>query len=394
MIAFREKLKDLDNLSDLHKACVLPYAKRMIGFYIDVFNYLPKIVDKGPDKKKIVKTIKEIKDKHECEHYKRLLKPLLAKKAWLKNEEDLVNLIRRDNYLTPAKNHTAISIALADLLLNFEAIICFDFCDDPIAKTTVYEGWKTTYAPVNFLLGQIFDYEEWFLKLPVKGNWGPYQMVMAMDIRSCPYCNRQYTFSLVDVAGKKKGRPELDHFLPKSRNPLLALTFYNLVPSCKGCNSTSLKGNTDTSYEKHLSPYEINQRNGAMRFTYKPETYEASIGNSEELAISLSFGGDPANKILKKKVNGNIKMFALDEIYENHTDIVQEIIKKRHDSSDRYIQTLQQTFKNFPVSVEDAYRLAFGNYYHEKDFHKRPLAKLVKDIAIELKTLVKHKPKK
>ena len=128
-----------------------------------------------------------------------------------------------------------------------------------------------------------------------------------------------------------------------------------------------------------------------MRFSYVPLSYEASIGQSEELQIELTYNGDPADMEMKKKVDGNISLFALDEIYKNHTDVVQEIIRKRHDSNDSYIQTLQNTFKNFPISIEDAYRLAFGNYYLEKEFHKRPLAKLTKDLAIELKAIVNYK---
>jgi hypothetical protein len=392
MIAFREKYEDLDTIRDLHRDCVLPYVRRMIGFYIDVFKYLPKIVDKRPDKKAVIKKIKEIRDKHECSHYKRLLKGLMVKKITLEKEDDLVNLIYLDSYLTPAKTHGAVSIALADLLLNCEAIICIDLCKNPKEQTALYNYWKATYTPIKFLLELIFDYQGWFLKLPVNAAWGPYQLVMKLDIRSCPYCNRQYTFSLVNDMGKKLGRPELDHFLPKSINPLLALSFYNLIPSCKGCNSSSLKGSTDTAYDRHLSPYELNSRNGLMRFTYIPLSYEASVGISEELQIELKYSGDPPDLLMQKKVEGNIVMFALDEIYKNHTDIVQEIIRKRHDSNDRYIQTLQSTFKGFPVSVEDAYRLAFGNYYREKEFHKRPLAKLTKDMAIELKAIVKFKP--
>jgi len=124
-----------------------------------------------------------------------------------------------------------------------------------------------------------------------------------------------------------------------------------------------------------------------MRFSYIPKSYEASVGLSEDLKMCLTYSGDNASTDLKAKVEGNIDLFGLVEIYQNHTDVVQEIIFKRKVSNDRYIDTLQRTFIGFPLSTEDAYRLAFGNYYDEKEFHKRPLAKLVKDIAIEMKIL-------
>lgn len=48
------------------------------------------------------------------------------------------------------------------------------------------------------------------------------------------------------------------------------------------------------------------------------------------------------------------------------------------------IETLKKSFKQFNFSHDDIYRLAFGGYYHEKDFHRRPLSKMIKDIAIEM----------
>lgn len=391
MIALREKHTDLDQVCKQHRDAVMPYVQKIIAFYQDIFAYLPKVVDKNPNKENFLAKMKEIRTVNDCPHYKKLLKALVVKSVKFSKEEHQLQLIYRSSYISAAKDQAIVSAALIGLQKVVEAIICLDQSTDPAGSAALYKKWRFDFAPVNFLLETIFDYENWFLDLPASGVWGPYQMTMKLNIRSCPYCNRQYTFSLVDTTGKKLGRPELDHFLPKRRHPLLALSFYNLVPSCKGCNGSSLKGANDTSYETHLSPYELNARNAAMRFTYMPLTYEASVGQSEELDIRVAYGGDPADPALKKKVSGNLALFALAEIYRNHTDIVQEIIHKRHVSNDRYIKTLQSTFKDFPVSVEDAYRLAFGNYYKESDFGRRPLAKLTKDIALELTTLPKSK---
>jgi hypothetical protein len=67
---------------------------------------------------------------------------------------------------------------------------------------------------------------------------------------------------------------------------------------------------------------------------------------------------------------------------------VQEIIKLRHMSSDRHIEILQSTYDGFNLSREEAYTLAYGNHYLEEEFHKRPLSKLTKDIAIEMESLI------
>jgi hypothetical protein len=179
--------------------------------------------------------------------------------------------------------------------------------------------------------------------------------------------------------------------MPRTSNPLLALSFFNLVPSCKICNGPSVKSSKPVSYDTHLNPYEDNLKSGLMRFTYYPNTYEASIGMDEDLEIKLNYAGDATDTRLEKKTKGNISLFYLDDTYKHHTDVVQEIIRKRTISNDRYIEELQNTYSHLNLSTEEAYRYAFGNYYNEKDFHKRPIAKLTKDIAIEMGTLIKVK---
>jgi hypothetical protein len=388
MIALRETVADIDQIKQQHVNFVAPYVGKMIAFYKSIFEVLPSLQHKRIADKIVIEKIKSIQSKHECGHYKRLLKYMLKANIDLKNESQLVEL-KYENKLKPAaKKNKEIVAALTSLQANFQAILELDFSTDQAQKMSQYKLWQSEYDHIKFLLDGIFDYDHWFLKCEPSEAWGPYQLAQALQINTCPYCNRQYTFSLVDGTGKKKGRPDFDHFIPQSQHPLLALTFFNLVPSCKACNGPSMKAATPTSYDTHLNPYEPNANSALMKFTYYPNTYEASIGASDDVDIGLKYAGDPLLPHLKTKVEGNIKMFALDEIYKKHTDVVQEIIRKRAIASDRYIEVLQHTFKDFNLSLEDAYRLAFGNYYHERDFLKRPVAKLTKDIAIEAKILI------
>jgi hypothetical protein len=50
---------------------------------------------------------------------------------------------------------------------------------------------------------------------------------------------------------------------------------------------------------------------------------------------------------------------------------------------DRYLQELKTTYK-LKITDDELYRLAFGTYRQEADFHKRPFSKLKKDILKEL----------
>lgn len=388
MISIREANTNIDLIMKQHVAFVGKRVETVIDFYLDIFKVLPDLQKGKTTEKTIKENIVKIKNRHSLNDYKTLLYPILKGKSGIKNEDSLIKLKRKQNFAPESKIYPPIHDCLASLKLSFKEILELDYSNNQTAKITKYTKWKADYLPIKFLLTKIFDYESWFSGLDPTDTWGPYQLAMALNIRTCAYCNRHYTFSLTDVLGKKMGRPDFDHFIPKSTDPLLALSFFNLVPSCKECNGPSIKSNKPVSYFSHLNPYEDNSLNGLMRFSYHPRTYEASIGDDDDLEIYLKYSGDATNTALKSKIEGNIGLFCLADIYMHHSDTVQEIIKLRHMSSDRHIEILQSTYDGFNLSREEAYRLAYGNHYLEEEFHKRPLSKLTKDIAIEMESLI------
>lgn len=69
----------------------------------------------------------------------------------------------------------------------------------------------------------------------IQAGWGAYSFIDSIDNTICPYCNRSYTHSVFED-GECSGRPELDHFLPKSTLPFFAVSIYNLIPVCHTCN--------------------------------------------------------------------------------------------------------------------------------------------------------------
>lgn len=88
----------------------------------------------------------------------------------------------------------------------------------------------------------------------VSGNKdNSYKIAEIKGRNTCTYCNRQYTITL-KKDGEFSTRPQFDHWFPKSVFPLLALSFYNLIPSCSICNS-SAKGEQIFSFEELIHPY-------------------------------------------------------------------------------------------------------------------------------------------
>ena len=76
-----------------------------------------------------------------------------------------------------------------------------------------------------------------------------------LDWSVCPYCNRNFIANFEeDKEGVARTRVSfhMDHFYPKSKFPYLALSVYNLLPSCPTCNVTvksNLIINTPTPYD-------------------------------------------------------------------------------------------------------------------------------------------------
>lgn len=81
-----------------------------------------------------------------------------------------------------------------------------------------------------------------------------------LNLRHCPYCNMfpvhmtRYRANMGPEA-KNRALHQLDHFYPQSRHPYLAVSFFNLIPSCSVCNGQyklERKFDTDT----HFNPYQ------------------------------------------------------------------------------------------------------------------------------------------
>jgi hypothetical protein len=213
-------------------------------------------------------------------------------------------------------------------------------------------------------------------------RWGAYELAKKLKVDVCPYCNRNYTFTLGnDKNGKKGTRPDFDHFFDKATYPYLALSFYNLVPSCNICNS-DFKGSKKFNLDNNIHPYFEGFEDKA-KFTSKPKTYEALLG-LDETNLEIKIEVQNYDTEIQKKIAGNINAFKINDLYAQHTSVVSELYMKKQISNDQYIKVLQETFKNFNLSKEEIYRLAFGNFLDEKDFHLRPLSKLTHDIAQEL----------
>jgi len=221
-------------------------------------------------------------------------------------------------------------------------------------------------------LKKLINYDSW-IKTDDKATYrlyNAYHLAEKLDIPTCVYCNRIYTKTVISSSGNKVTRPTFDHWFPKSEYPLLALSFYNLIPSCSVCNS-GVKGSTTFSLSTHFHPY-FKNLNEEFKYTF---SYDHTDYNKFSFKILTE------NKFSADSVNA----FELEEIFKAHEDEIVDLRKIKDAYSEDYIDMLESNILGgVTLDRDEVYRLAFGVHFQEAKFDRRPLSKMKKDILIEL----------
>lgn len=209
-----------------------------------------------------------------------------------------------------------------------------------------------------------------------KQEYDAYELAKELNINTCLYCNLNSIYTVIKNNNKKITRPTFDHFYDKSNYPILALSFYNLIPSCHACNS-SLKGREKFSIKTYLHPY-IDSFNALAKFQL----------HVKKSSFFYEEGGfDIELKTEDKRAEKHKEIFELEKRYEKHKDTVLELIQKRAIYPDSYIEELASNYSSVFKNPEDVLRLITCGYVEDRDLDKRPLSKLIKDISEELELI-------
>lgn len=223
------------------------------------------------------------------------------------------------------------------------------------------------------LLSDIFRYDNFSERKVV------YDILRKLGITVCPYCNRLYIMTL----RSGKVRPQLDHFFPKSKYPYLALSLYNLIPSCNICNMA--KSDMDTKTTPVLYPYE-EEFGEKIVFTVnidkedKGEFVKYLRGVSDKFEVSIK----NEEEILKYQVDNQNSRLHITDLYNEHKDYIKDIFKNFHINTDKRMEELLHTFPDIFSNKEEVRNLMYMNDIRKENWGKRPLAKLTYDIYTEL----------
>lgn len=196
-----------------------------------------------------------------------------------------------------------------------------------------------------------------------------------LNIKTCPYCNSQYTLYL-DVrklATYPKGVCEFqfDHFFGQGDAPFLSMSLYNLIPSCASCNL--LKKDVDLPLE--LNPY-VNDIQSMFRFRLK---YPYMIWTGVKMYDSMEVVMKPTKKAYASFVQCLDNKLLLSRHYGRHWDVAQDVFEKA------YTYPYYARLSNFNhmlthLNEEKFKRLWLGTNTRPEEIEKRPLTKFEQDM--------------
>ncbi|WP_336732717.1 hypothetical protein [Chryseobacterium sp. VD8] len=386
MISIRQCVSEerIQQLKTQHNSYIFKNIEKRINFYIHLFQVLKEINGKKITAKQIEKKIKSPTILHHKQYESYI--NIIFKRPYQFSEKKY-NILKYDDRLKVKKKDFDIIISVLENLKstkNFKHnLLQLDLTIRKDSYNYYYQSLVRRYKPIDFLQNKLFDYN-WFVSLTPDKEWSAYKLTLGLDINVCCYCNKQYIFSLTSGT-EKITRPQLDHFLSQKKHPLLSLNFFNLIPCCKICNS-DCKHDQDFSHKENLSPYENVPSSQLFAYNYIPNSYLGAIGQNKDLQIIIDNKVE-SNPDLEKQITNNLIVFEEELLINEHKDLAQEILKKRHISNDKYIDILKKTFPDAKLTLSEAYQIAYGNFYDEKMFHKRPLSKFTKDIALNTGSL-------
>lgn len=193
-------------------------------------------------------------------------------------------------------------------------------------------------------------------------------MFNQLDIKVCPYCNENYTYHFEN--GKRNF--DLDHFYSQKDYPVLALTRYNLVPSCKECNFYKR-----SSKDRLLSPYENYKVNDVIRWGIKIKSSRFLV-DQNEFTINVRF---KSNLEDLKNIENNISVLNLEERYQQRNDLVIDMLRKKQIYNVDFINDLFRQYEGTLFSTKsDVVSMIYNASLKESEFSNRPFSKLLYDI--------------
>jgi len=207
------------------------------------------------------------------------------------------------------------------------------------------------------------------------------------NFTTCFYCNKDFINNFQKEKNELISTFQLDHFYDKGTYPYLALSFYNLIPSCPTCNSSKVKGSKDTfKNDSQIGNFDnetcIIPNNENFNFHQKVKfklflsdsCKNLYIKDKEDITI-------PLRENYSDEYSKYIEVFKLNDRYEVNKDIVFEMIQK----AELYPESRLKELENLTgIPYQQIKKDIFNLIDENEDLSKKPFSKLIVDISKEL----------
>lgn len=213
------------------------------------------------------------------------------------------------------------------------------------------------------------------------------ELIKAVNTRVCPYCNRIFVECVESKQRVIKG--QLDHFYPKEKYPYLALSRFNLVPSCSYCNGGSGKHNTDARIKKLVNPFFMTDIHS---LTFKADVPKKGFLNLKTIESAISIKLDTS---LCPDMANNVEVFNLMALYNTHLDYASEVyykyMKMKTKAYRDFVRSITRPSKDSRKNIvkqmteKDLERVILGIYSDQTDQARRPLSKFLFDLYEDYK---------
>lgn len=243
-----------------------------------------------------------------------------------------------------------------------------------------------TYKIRHSLINGLSMYDERFLK------WDAYLYVMELGLKVCPYCNANFIPTVIKPWTGVGTRPDIDHFLPKSIFPYFSMSIFNLIPSCKICNS-SFKGdksefiNGVNPFQKGFGP--------TVKFEYifKGSNAINNIDDIDSIFIDLI-----VNKYVddeeKNQLSINMNNFSTRLLYDQFSSEARLFFEKYRKINNSSLKLIDNVIKGINIKdVEKAKRYYLDVVESESEFKNKVMSKMKYDLYNDLKSYEYKKSK-
>ena len=225
--------------------------------------------------------------------------------------------------------------------------------DDDKQFMKSFNCFRTNYDKLNKRVIELED----------KTFYNSHTIIQNLGLQVCPYCNRN---QIGYIKGRNKAIHTLDHFYPKADYPILALSFYNLIPCCAACNK--LKGPDEPIFQ---NPYDSNHD---WKFKLRPSNANF-LTNDEGVSLDL------VSTKSDEKLRAFEEVFHVSDAYEIHKRDAREVLKRHHVYNDTFLKELAKTLDwESSDSMSALKEMVFGQQPSEDDIAHRALGKLAYDI--------------